>query len=206
MLHRKAPACRGFEFNFGFERIYVRHAAVSLCVAVLCLMLSSLSHAVELKSRTGPAPSFVLKTLDGATLDLEALRGRIVIVHFFATWCEPCREELPALQRFATRLGSENVVVISISVAEVELRVRRFFQSTQVNFPILLDQDGAIGKAWDISELPSTVILDSDLRPRLAVEGDFAWDQLDPRMLADRLAPGRPAPEAQPIQYRGPRT
>jgi peroxiredoxin len=196
MLSRMAPACQGSILN----RIY---AAVSLCVAGLCLVASSLSHAVELKSRTEPAPSFVLRTLSGPEMDLSALHGRVVIVHFFATWCEPCREELPALQRLVTRSGNQPVAVIAISVGEVELRVRRFFRSTQVNFPILFDQDRAVTKAWNISELPSTVILDSDLRPRLAIEGDFAWDQLDPHALVEMLDPNHTNQNAPPIHERG---
>jgi thiol-disulfide isomerase/thioredoxin len=201
MSHRMAPACRGLGFW-----TYVRNAALLPCAAVLCLTLPSLSHAVELKSRTGAAPSFELRTLDGSEINLDALRGKIVVVHFFATWCEPCRAELPALQRFALRASGQHVAVVAISVAEVELRVRRFFQSIPVGFPVLLDRDGAVGKAWEIQELPSTVILDSDLRPRLAVEGDFLWDQLDPQTLVGRLAPGDTVPDARLISSRGHRT
>jgi thiol-disulfide isomerase/thioredoxin len=201
-LSRTALACRGSILN----PIHICNVAVLLCVVGLCLAVSSLSHAVELKSRTGFVPPIVLRTVRGAELDLNTLRGRVVIVHFFATWCEPCREELPALQRLATRSAEQPVTVIAISVGEVELRVRRFFQSTPVDFPILLDQDQAVTKAWNISELPSTVILDSDLRPRLAVEGDFAWDQVDPYTLVESLDPSHTTPNAQPIHERGPRT
>ena len=74
-----------------------------------------------------------------------------------------------------------------VSVAEVELRVRRFLETTPVNFPVLLDQDRAVAKAWKVSTLPSTVILDSALKPRLAAEGDFAWDRIEPGALIDLL-------------------
>ena len=175
-----------------------------LCAAALWLATSPLAQAVDFKRTTGPAPPVVLrtlalKTLDGSALDIKALHGRVVIVHFFATWCEPCREELPALQRLVARSGKPPVAVIAIAVADLDLRVRRFLQATRVDFPVVLDQDRALAKAWDISELPSTVILDPELRPRLAVVGAFAWDDIDPPTLVERLDPNDSAPNAQPI-------
>jgi peroxiredoxin len=180
------------------DRTHVRRLAVLLCAAGLWLADSSPSHAADLKRRTEPAPSFVLPSLGGSEMDLDTLRGRVVVVHFFATWCEPCREELPALQRLVARSGQQRVAVLAISVADIELRVRRFFQSTPVDFPILLDQDRKAARAWNISELPSTVILDADLRPRLAAEGEFAWDQIDPRALVEMLDPNHTDPNVQP--------
>lgn len=79
------------------------------------------------------------------------------------------------------------MAVLAISVAEVDLRVQRFLQTIPVNFPVLLDRDRAVAKAWKISTLPSTVILDSNLKPRLVVEPDFAWDQIEPGALIARI-------------------
>lgn len=128
-----------------------------------------------------------MQSVDARTVDLQSLHGQIVIVHFFATWCEPCREELPALQRLAARLDPRSVKIIAISVAEVGLRVQRFLEATPVSFPVLLDQDRAVAKAWNISTLPSTVIIDSGLRPRLMVEHDIFWDRLDPRQIVEMI-------------------
>ena len=129
----------------------------------------------------------MLQSVDARTVDLRSLHGRIDIVHFFATWCEPCREELPALQRLAARLIPQSVEIVAISVAEVELRVRRFLEAMPVSFPVLLDQDRAVAKAWNISTLPSTIIIDSDLRPRLMVEHDISWDRLDPKQIVEMI-------------------
>ena len=166
-------------------RIAIR-AFATLAFVMLSLTTPS-ANAGELERRTAPAPAFVLPSLDGVDLSLENLRGRAVIVHFFATWCEPCREELPSLQRLATRLDGQPVAVIAISVAEVQPRVRRFLQSTPVTFPVLLDQDRAIARAWNISALPSTVILGADLTPRLAVESDYDWDRVDAGAFVETL-------------------
>ena len=99
-------------------------------------------------------------------------------MHFFATWCESCREELPALNRLSERSGG-TVTILAISVAEADVRVDRFLQSMPLRFPVLLDRDRAVTKSWNVSTLPTTFVLDSELKASLLVEGDFAWDTLD---------------------------
>jgi thiol-disulfide isomerase/thioredoxin len=114
----------------------------------------------------------------GSDVALENERGHIVIVHFFASWCEPCREELPALSRLAARTN-DRVRILAISVAEVDLRVQRFLETTSVGFPVLLDRERTVAREWGVSTLPTSFILDANLRPRLVVEADFAWDKVD---------------------------
>ncbi len=110
---------------------------------------------------------------------LETARGHVVLVHFFATWCEPCREELPALNRLAARADG-SVKVLAIAVADADRSVQRFFETTPVDFPVLLDRDRAVAKAWNVTTLPTTFVLDASLQPKLVVETDYAWDSLDP--------------------------
>ncbi len=141
----------------------------------------------SLRDTAGEKPAFCLTDTTGTERALAALNGRPVLVHFFATWCEPCREELPALRRLVERSGDRDLAVIAISVAEVPIRVRRFMEETPVNFPILLDQDRAVAKAWDVSALPTTFILDATHKPRLAVEREYDWDRLDLAKLATQL-------------------
>lgn len=112
-----------------------------------------------------------------------------MLVHFFATWCEPCREELPALVRLAKR-GAPALTVVAISVAEVDSRVQRFIEPMAVSFPVLLDRDRAVAKAWRVSSLPTTFVLNGRLEPKLVVETDYAWDTIDPRQLIARVSRG----------------
>jgi peroxiredoxin len=135
-------------------------------------------------------PAFALRDIDGRELQLASLRGRIVFLHFFATWCEPCREELPALQRLAERGKSQRASIVTISVAEVPDRVRRFLDKEKLsfNFPLLLDEDRSTAKTWGVQILPSTIVLDTKLTPRLIVESDYAWDNLDLGRLLARLS------------------
>jgi hypothetical protein len=101
------------------------------------------------------------------------------------------------LRRLVARAEPGSLTVLAISVAEVDLRVQRFLQIIPVNFPVLLDHDRAVAKAWKISTLPSTVSLDSNLKPRLVVEADFAWDQIAPGVLIDKIKPARASTNAK---------
>ncbi len=123
-------------------------------------------------------PNFILQTVQEAPADLSRYAGRVVLVHFFATWCEPCREELASLNALVAR-RSGDVSVLALNVAEVPARVRRFLETTAVDFPVLLDTDRAVTKAWGVSILPTTFILDRSLVRRLWVEGDLDWTRTD---------------------------
>jgi peroxiredoxin len=125
----------------------------------------------------GRLPVFALESLDGQRTDLAQLRSGAALVHFFATWCEPCRAELTALQQLHARLHDGSVTVVGVDVGEVDSRVRRFFAEQPVSFPILLDRDRAVSKTWRVSVLPTTVLLDRNFVPRFVAEGDVDWAQ-----------------------------
>ena len=126
----------------------------------------------------GSQPSFSLDDLAGARHDLSGTPAPLVLVHFFATWCEPCREELPALQRLSDRGKESSLAVFAISVGEPDLRVRRFFEPMPLTFPVLLDRDKEVAKTWRVETLPTTYVLDGARKPRLLVEGEFEWDRV----------------------------
>ncbi|HZN29005.1 MAG TPA: TlpA disulfide reductase family protein, partial [Xanthobacteraceae bacterium] len=129
--------------------------------------------------------SFALPTLAGPTHELARLRGRVVLVHFFATWCEPCRAEIASLRELQSRLDGQPFAILPISVAETDGAVRRFFAGDPPPFAILLDRDRSVARAWNIDTLPSTVVLDRALRPRFFAEGDIDWARPD---VMNRLA------------------
>jgi peroxiredoxin len=138
-------------------------------------------------------PSFSLPSLDGPARELAQLRGQVVLLHFFATWCEPCRAEMASLRALQSRLAGAPFAIVPISVAEADGAVRRFFASESLPFAILLDRDRAVARAWNVQMLPSTVVLDRTLKPRFIAEGDVDWARPDvTKILADLLmeAPG----------------
>lgn len=174
MAHTTAPEFRGSQFG----AITVSLGSLILAMAVL-LTSSAEICASELKPTPANAkPDFALQDLDGKIVPLRTFKGRTVLVHFFATWCEPCREELPALNRFLNR-SAAHASVVAISVADADQRVRQFFERTPVDFPVLLDRDRAVAKSWKVDALPSTYILDANMKPVLAVDADFQWDTVD---------------------------
>lgn len=179
---RSAPEVRGT------LRMKVVAALTGAGALFYSAMLPARAEAAELQRWSGGAqPIFSLPNTTGANVALEAARGHVVLVHFFATWCESCREELPALNRLAARAGG-NVTVLAIAVADADRTLQRFFAATPVDFPILLDRDRAVAKAWNVATLPTTFVLDGSLQPKFVVETDFAWDTIDPGKFSS--APG----------------
>ena len=113
--------------------------------------------------------------------------------------------ELPALNRLTARAGGK-VKVLAIAVADADSRVRRFGETTLVDFPILLDRDRSVARAWQVVTIPTTFVLDAELNPRFVVETDFAWDDVDPDKLAttaERAASRPTSTPSSPIYDRG---
>jgi len=110
--------------------------------------------------------------------ELERFRGKVVLVHFFAAWCEPCRDEMASLEQLQSRLDGRPFAIVCISVAETNGAVRRFFAGDPP-LAILLDHDRSVARAWNIQTLPSTIVLDLGLKPRFMAEGDVDWARPD---------------------------
>ena len=135
-----------------------------------------------------PRSMFVLPSLDGPKQELAGFMGLVVVVHFFATWCEPCRAEMASLRQMQSKLRDQPFVIVPISVAEADGAVRRFFADDSLPFTILLDRDRSVAKSWNVHTLPSSIVLDRSLKPRFMAEGDMDWARPDVMsMLADLL-------------------
>ena len=104
------------------------------------------------------APAFELQTLDGGLASLGGYRGRPVLVNFWATWCVPCKEEMPALQAEAT--AHPDLVVLGVDNVESAVKVNAFVEQLGVRFPILLDQDGSVLERYQVVALPTTFFVD----------------------------------------------
>ena len=107
-----------------------------------------------------PAPVPALPGLDGKPLDPSLWRGKPLLLNFWATWCVPCRQELPALQRFAGQRQGRWAVV-GIDELEGAGDVRRFADSLGVAYPLVADQDGSVGRRFLVQGLPTTVVVDA---------------------------------------------
>jgi thiol-disulfide isomerase/thioredoxin len=123
-------------------------------------------------------PDLNLPMLDGAMERLSAGAGRLTIVHFFATWCEPCRDELKSLERLAEALGARPFRILAVDVGEPGDRVRRFLERHKISlrFPVLIDPDKQAMRAWGVEMLPTSYVLDGAFCPLWKVAGALEWD------------------------------
>ncbi|MDB5957873.1 TlpA disulfide reductase family protein [Ramlibacter sp.] len=136
--------------------------------------------------RRRATPTVELAGLDGSAWQLAATRGKPVLLNFWASWCEPCRAEMPALQQLAREHRGEGVQVLAVNYRETEAAVRRFLQTTGLDLPVLLDREGAAAKAFDVHIFPSTIAITRSGRPRFVVTGEFDWSSpLAARWLAE---------------------
>ena len=118
--------------------------------------------------------NFGWTALDGSKVSAQDLAGKVVVVDFWATWCAPCKEELPSLQ--ALHDAVDPPVVIGINVKEPEGRVRTFLNHAQLNLPVVLDGRGELARQWGVRIYPTTVVLGLDGRARWRVVGDLDWN------------------------------
>ena len=111
-----------------------------------------------------PAPDFTLPTLDGEDITLSDLRGRAVLINFWATWCPPCRLEMPAMQRVYERYKEEGFVVLAVNFREGQEQVKPFVEELGLTFPVLLDEKGNVASQYRVIGLPSSYFVDKEGR------------------------------------------
>ena len=161
-------------------------------VAILLAVFPVAASAEGLQAwKGGATPPLVLKDRDGQEHRLDAYRGKVVIINFWATWCEPCREEMPAFNRLKQRLADAPFVILAVNMSEGEGRIDAFLQQVPVDLPVLLDRDGAVSKAWRARLLPYTVVLDPALRIRYTTLGALDWGAPEIEAAVRKLLPPR---------------
>ena len=139
-------------------------------------LLAAAAGAQELKPWAGGAtPPLALADLEGKPHRLEAYLGKVVLVNFWATWCEPCRDEMPSIGKLRDSLAGRPFVVLAVNLAESEARIRSFIERVPMNFPVLLDRDTAAAKAWQARILPASYLIGPDGRIRYSVLGEIDW-------------------------------
>jgi thiol-disulfide isomerase/thioredoxin len=129
-----------------------------------------------------PAPPLALPTLDGTqTVDLEDLRGNVVLVNFWASWCEPCKREMPLLQQWHQQYSDAGLVVLGVDTLYQDERAaaEAFVQTNNITYPILADEAGDTQQPWLIQGLPRTYVIDRDGVVRALKLGEFTQADFD---------------------------
>ena len=141
-----------------------------------------------------PWPAIEALDLQGTNWRLADVQGRAVVLNFWASWCEPCRAEMPSLQQLADFYGDEQLLVLALNFKESPATATRFARSTGLRLPVLLDPGGAIARACGVKVFPSTLLIGRDGRPRQRVRGELDWTGREAAALVQALldTPGRP--------------
>jgi peroxiredoxin len=154
----------------------------ALSVLLVALALGGAASAQPLGSAAGDtAPPLELADLRGKVHRLADYRGKVVVVNFWATWCVPCREEMPSFERLRASLEGKRFAVLAVNLAEPETHIQRFLDSVPVGFPVLLDRDARAAKAWQARLLPATYVVGPDGAVRYRQIGELDWSRPDVR-------------------------
>jgi cytochrome c biogenesis protein CcmG/thiol:disulfide interchange protein DsbE len=132
-----------------------------------------------------PPMPLLLDDVDGKPVDLASLKGQVVLVNFWATWCDGCKAEIPALNRLQQRFKDRKLRILGVNIGEGKARIRQFTQRIPVQYTILRDADSVAMKAWHVRIMPTTFLIDKQGRLRYELAGEADWD--DPTIQAPVL-------------------
>ncbi len=135
-------------------------------VAALLTGLLALSWPALATNGAPPAPEFRLANRAGGELSLSGLRGQVVMINFWASWCAPCRQEFPALDEIYRKYKPMGFAIVGINVESEKADAERFLGMRPVTFPILFDPDNRVSASYGVSAMPTTVLVDRQGRLR----------------------------------------
>lgn len=135
------------------------HRPIRALLLILLAVVALPAGSVTLQER---APDFTLKSLEGSNLRLEEYRGQVVLINFWASWCGPCRQEMPLLDRLHQRYVDAGFSVLGVNVEGEEAPARSLVDRIPVTFPVLIDTGQAVSELYRLQAMPSTVVVDRD--------------------------------------------
>lgn len=156
-----------------------------ILLTLILLGLPSISMAQQSGNGLTPLPNkplavdFVLTDIEGKQHRLSDYRGQVVIINFWATWCPPCRAEMPSMQRAWEQLEKEGILMLGINVGEDEDAIFQVTANYPVEFPLLMDQDSKVTNQWPVRGLPTTFVVDTEGRVVYRAIGGREWDGPD---------------------------
>ncbi len=133
------------------------------------------------------APDFTLKDLKGTQVTLKNFKGRVVFLNFWATWCPPCRREMPSMERLYKQLKDRDFTMLAVDMQESEKQVRAFISEFSLSFPALLDLNGDISSLYGIVGLPTTYIIDREGMIIGKAVGPRDWSSQESKQLFQSL-------------------
>ena len=134
-----------------------------------------------------PAPDFTLKSLSGENLKLSEMTGNVVLINFWASWCGPCREEMPLLNALHSKYEPLGFTVLGVNVEEDVNGAKGFLNNFPVDFPVLLDNTNKVSKQYQVIAMPTTVVVDRDGNMRYLHQGYKSGDEEKYRQMVKEL-------------------
>ena len=138
-------------------------------IAAVALLVASVAYAGVGKGQR--APEFSLPSLQGPTMALSSLRGKVVLIDFWAQWCEPCKKELPQLDRLAKEYAAKGVVIVAVNIDKQKDNAARMVKQLGVSLPVLLDPAGSVAGTYDLPKMPTSFVVDKKGIVRYVNEG-----------------------------------
>ena len=148
---------------------------------LFCLLLSVAANAAT------PAPGFTLKSMDGANIKLGEQAGNVVMINFWASWCGPCRQEMPLLNDLHNKYEALGFTVLGVNVEEDNSKAIEFISDTPVDFPILFDSANEVSRMYQVIAMPTTVLVDRDGNVRYIHKGYKPGDEDKYRSMVRKL-------------------
>ena len=134
-----------------------------------------------LKDRQDPV-NFTLSLLNGGNAALSSYKGKVVILNFWATWCPPCRSEMPSMDILYQRFKNQGLEILAVDIGEDQTTVQEFIRTNRHTFPVLLDKDTKVSSQYGVSAIPTTFILDRQGKIIGTLVGSIPWD--NPKVIA----------------------
>ncbi|WP_293747208.1 TlpA disulfide reductase family protein [uncultured Paraglaciecola sp.] len=152
------------------------YSRLGLAVVFISLFLTSMNSLAA--NAKGPAPDFTLASKDGGNVRLQEQLGNVVLINFWASWCGPCREELPYLETLQQEYADLGFTILAVNVDENPSKADILLNDIPVSFPVLFDVNDDVSKLYKVKAMPTTVIVDRDGNQRLLHHGYKSGDEV----------------------------
>lgn len=164
--------------------LWIAGGGVSLCVALILFMFWS-----EADQESGTSelldfsvPDMTLQTVSDQAFPLNTLQGKAVLINFWATWCPPCRQEMPAMQAFQQAYQADGVTVVAINTGETAEKVQPYVDQLDLTFTVLLDPDMQVASAFRVFSVPTSFFVDQYGVVRERYAGTLTYEQMEAKM------------------------
>ena len=146
-------------------KLFIKQFIATVIIGILLIM------PVTAGVMSGAAPDFTLKSYSGKNVKLSELRGEVVLINFWASWCGPCRQEMPLLDELHNQYKALGFTVLGVNVEQDPYQARKLLKDMPVSFPVLFDDSSVVSKQYDVIAMPSTVLVDRNGNMRYLHKG-----------------------------------